>query len=309
MTACPLCGGRGRPAFEKAGWRHAECDRCATWYVDPVPSADALAAFYRDASADPGSRFCWEGTARHAHATWARALADAERLAGRGPLLDVGCGGGQFLEFARERGWVELEGVELSEAAAAAARARTGARIHPLPLDDAPLEEGRWAAITAWDVLEHLRDPGRALRRAFALLRPGGVLAVGTPHRHGLTLRTFRARALLVMPPEHLLLASRAGLRAAAAAAGFEVMRLETVDLHLRQWTAWMRGGGAVAPPGGAAPDRPAARDRAAFLATYRRLTGASGFGALQATANLALRAARLGDQLVAVLRRPARRC
>ena len=37
-------------------------------------------------------------------------------------------------------------------------------------------------AVYCWDVLEHVRDPSRALRNLVATLRPGGVLIVGLPH-------------------------------------------------------------------------------------------------------------------------------
>jgi SAM-dependent methyltransferase len=154
-----------------------------------------------------------------------------------------------------------------------------------------------------WDVLEHLADPRAALRRVHELLRPSGVLAVGTPHRHGVTLRAFGARALLVVPPEHLLLASSDGLRAAATDAGFEVVRLVTVDIHLRQWTSWARGRGDVEARSAAGP----ADDRVAFLSTYRRITESAAFGAVQAAANAVLRATHLGDQLFALLRRANR--
>lgn len=45
-------------------------------------------------------------------------------------LLDVGCGTGDFLLFARARSW-HPTGIDLSERAAAQARARVGSRRAP----------------------------------------------------------------------------------------------------------------------------------------------------------------------------------
>jgi SAM-dependent methyltransferase len=299
---CPLCADGGRLAFAKDGFTHYQCRGCDSLFVEPVPSPAELADFYRRNDADQNSRLCWEGGNRHAHATWARALAAAERLAGPGPLLDVGCGAGQFLAFARARGWMQLSGLELAPEAAAAARRASGAEVHEATLDGGDLPEGRFALVSLWDVLEHLPDPGQALGRLYRLLRPGGVLLLGVPHRHGITLRAFGARSLIVMPPEHLILPSRRGLLAATRRAGLEPVRAETTEVRLREWLdaarRWLRPGARTVPP---AP----AEERADYLRLYGRVTGAGAFGLVQGAANVVLRATRLGDQLTLVLRRP----
>ena len=299
MSACPLCGGPGRPAFEKGGHVHAACQACGSWFVDPVPPAEALAAFYQRAAEEAGSRLCWEGSSAHAHALWDRAL-EAVRRRGGGPLLDVGCGAGQFLAHARRRGFQDLAGVEPSPAAAAAARLASGAVVHELELSATPPRPGGHAAVTLWDVLEHLPAPRAARGRARALLRPGGLLGVATPNRRGLSALAFGARALVVSPPEHLLVATRRGLAAALQAEGLRLLRLESLELRLREWT----GGGGEAAAGPAAASGGAARDR--YRGAYDRLTGWGGFGLLHAAGNAVLSAARLGDQLLAIAERPA---
>ncbi len=45
---CPLCRGGGKPSFEKLGYIHHTCSTCRTLFVYPVPSPDALAAYYQD---------------------------------------------------------------------------------------------------------------------------------------------------------------------------------------------------------------------------------------------------------------------
>jgi SAM-dependent methyltransferase len=48
--------------------------------------------------------------------------------------------------------------------------------------DILPGEEGAFDALFALEILEHLENPRRCLRRAFELLRPGGRLIVSTPN-------------------------------------------------------------------------------------------------------------------------------
>ena len=57
-------------------------------------------------------------------------------------LLEVGCASGLLLKRAIERGW-QAEGVELSDAAVADARA-LGLDVHQGALDDAPLDNKAW---------------------------------------------------------------------------------------------------------------------------------------------------------------------
>ena len=156
--------------------------------------------------------------------------------------------------------------------------------------------------VSLWDVLEHLPDPGLALGRLCRLLRPGGLLLLGVPHRHGITLRAFGARSLIVMPPEHLVLPSRRGLLAAARRAGLEPLRAETTEVRLREWLdagrRWLGRGGREVP-------RAAAEERADYLRLYGTITGSGAFGLVQAAANVVLRLTRLGDQLTLILRRP----
>lgn len=307
VAACPLCGGGGEPSIEKAGYRYHSCSACRTLFLHPVPPPEALAAYYRDPAAEQKSRFSWEQSHRHAHRGWRRALEEAARLAGPGPLLDVGCGAGQFLSFARALGFEDLAGVELSPEAAEAARRATGATVHGVDLLRAPLPSGHFAAVTLWDVLEHLADPRRALRRVAELLRPGGVVVIATPNRGGITLRALGSRTLVVTPPEHLFLASRPGLAGAVAAEGFLTRRLEASDLYLKEWVRLLRReDGAESAGAGQAGARALAGDgRRSYVRLYEWLTALPVFPALHSAANAVLRATRLGDQLLALAQKP----
>jgi SAM-dependent methyltransferase len=95
-------------------------------------------------------------------------------------VLDVGCGAGDLLQEFASRGW-EPYGLEPSGAGAAAA-ARRGAVVHPGTLRDQPWQPGSFRLITFHHALEHIPDPVDALRRARALLEPGGLLVIAVPN-------------------------------------------------------------------------------------------------------------------------------
>ncbi len=76
----------------------------------------------------------------------------------RGPLLDVGCGGGLFLGMMRERGFRVL-GLDFSREAASIAWRRQQAPAVCAMLENAPIRPEALAGLTMFHVLEHLYDP------------------------------------------------------------------------------------------------------------------------------------------------------
>jgi 2-polyprenyl-3-methyl-5-hydroxy-6-metoxy-1,4-benzoquinol methylase len=97
-------------------------------------------------------------------------------------LLDLGCAAGGLATLLPG---VEVVGVELDEAYAAAAEQHCARVIHAdveqLARDG--LEDlGRFDCMVAADVLEHLVDPWSALRAYARLLDPGGAAVVSLPN-------------------------------------------------------------------------------------------------------------------------------
>ena len=117
---------------------------------------------------DPGVRGAW-----------------AERLrdwlpTGPGDVLDLGCGTGSLSLLAAEQGH-RVTGVDLSPAMVELARAKLAGRDAAFLVGDAampPVGEQRFDVVLGRHVLWALPDPGRALRRWWGLLRPGGRLVL-----------------------------------------------------------------------------------------------------------------------------------
>jgi 2-polyprenyl-3-methyl-5-hydroxy-6-metoxy-1,4-benzoquinol methylase len=100
-------------------------------------------------------------------------------------VLDVGCASGYSVEpLRRDRQCAYVDGVEMSEP-----DAREAARVCREVVVGSAEEEATYAelqgpydAILFGDVLEHLRDPQRALRAVAPLLAPGGVVICSIPN-------------------------------------------------------------------------------------------------------------------------------
>ena len=146
-------------------------------------------------------------------------------------LLDVGAHAGRLMSLVRAAGW-DVEGIELNPRTAARAAAATGAVVHQGNIfsvePHAPFD-----AVTLIDVLEHIPDPRRALARAAAWLRPGGVLVVKVPNGGAQRLKeSVRAivrpgyRPTLADNLVHINHFTPASLRLALERSGFTQVRL-----------------------------------------------------------------------------------
>ena len=135
------------------------------------------------------------------------------------PVLDLGCGRGEFLGLLREAG-IEARGVDADADMVAFARGEG------LPVEQADLlprleslEDGALGGVFMGQVVEHLPPPAlvRALELAHAKLRPGGLLVAETINPLSpLALRHYFADLTHAQPlvPETLeLLARQAGFR------------------------------------------------------------------------------------------------
>jgi predicted TPR repeat methyltransferase len=156
---------------------------------------------HHDASYAAGAYAVYAG-AEHIRAAIARhRLATVRELAPDGPWLDVGCSTGSFMAEARRIG-ITIEGLEMSSAAIAQTRSQ-GLIAHHGAVE-AFVPGRRYAAITAFDFVEHLRDPVAFVRTAASWLVPGGVLAMTLPNIASVSARVMRQHWYFYAVPDHL---------------------------------------------------------------------------------------------------------
>jgi SAM-dependent methyltransferase len=141
-------------------------------YRNPPP-AEVLALHYENVYEDDSAS---DYIDEHRRAIF-RPFLEGFPPSGRARLLDIGCGSGEFLSLARERGW-NVEGVEISPRGATLARRRSLA-VYPTVGD---LKDEAYDVVTLWNVVDFFPRPLEQMRQICRVLAPGGAALVRTPN-------------------------------------------------------------------------------------------------------------------------------
>ena len=218
-------------------FRIIECSQCRLIRLHPQPTPHELREYY-----PPSDWFVPEGSAAERmeqryrrlvlrdHLRFVeRALRESEQS---GPVLDVGCGGGLFLQMLAERGRARVVGLDFSLDAAKAAWWRAGVPAICGTLSQAPLAPGTCAAVTMFHVLEHLYDPASYLDAARRLLRPDGRLVVQVPNAGCWQFLLLGDRWTGIDVPRHLTDFRLSDLERLLDNCGFEVLRQKHFSLR-----------------------------------------------------------------------------
>lgn len=235
-TSCPLCATppklhREVSSRDRYGnpLRSVLCQRCGLVFASPMPSEERLARFYE---AEYRRNYKKSVAPRRRHILRAFRLA-AERFESlrphipeTGKAIDIGSGGGEWVCLLGRLGY-EAAGIEPSEGYAEFARREYGAGITIAPLSTVSLS-APYELITAFHVLEHLRDPADALRRFAAALsaQPTSRVVIEVPNIATVLQATrskFHFAHVVGFTPASLeAMASRAGLALVADLSGEE---------------------------------------------------------------------------------------
>jgi 2-polyprenyl-3-methyl-5-hydroxy-6-metoxy-1,4-benzoquinol methylase len=209
------------------------CRRCRRVLLDPRPAPGEIPACYSDGYYGAGSRkfippieHVVDRFRDHRAALAARLLTGIQN-AGNGRVLDIGCGGGQFLARLIRSGYLG-HGTELSPETGIRAAQVPGLNLHLGALEAGTYAPGAFDLISIWHVLEHLPDPDLALRYCNRWLAPGGLLLTAVPNTGSWQAAIFGGSWFHLDPPRHLHHFDRASLTAMLAGAGFRVERIRT---------------------------------------------------------------------------------
>ena len=218
-------GGQGLiPTTDSFGTALADivrCGVCGHMQLAVMPSEESLAEAYGEAESGD---YVEEEEGQRATA---RVVLDRlEPLEPPRRLLEIGCWVGFLLAEAEQRG-LQAQGIEPSDFAAAYARDRLGLEVQHAGLAEAELPGSAFSAVVMADVIEHLIDPGAALRRCRELLAPGGKIALVLPDSGSVLARAMGRRWWSVIPT-HVQYFTRSSLALLLEREGYELLAVAT---------------------------------------------------------------------------------
>jgi SAM-dependent methyltransferase len=180
-------------AGREASYAYRQCRSCDLVQLHPFPRLEDLIAAYPsdyvafvDQDEDRGAlyRFLF----RLQNRLFLRQLRSVVPKGAR--VLDVGCGNGGFLERLRPLGVAELHGIDFSPHAVELA-ARKGVVTFQGVFEDFAATAGTFDAVFMNHYIEHVLHPAAELRKACAVLKPGGWLIGELPNYDSIDRRIF----------------------------------------------------------------------------------------------------------------------
>ncbi len=171
-VSCDLCGSddhellysRFDPVTQRE-YNLVEC-RCGMAFVNPMPTPESIPRLY------PDDYLKDKQDMTPLYSRMMEFLPEVEN----GKLLDVGCGRGDFIHHAATFGW-QVGGVDLID----------WKSPHKVPIRvgdflTMSLPEHCYDVVTAWAVLEHVRQPSLFFKRASELVKEGGHFVFVVPN-------------------------------------------------------------------------------------------------------------------------------
>ena len=124
-------------------------------------------------------------------------------------ILDYGCGGGAFVEFLREAGFKHAVGFDQ----------------YCERYQDRSVLDGQYDMVLSQDVIEHVAEPWELLREFDRLVRPGGLVVIGTPNSEDVDLKNPEASVHALHQPYHRHIMSKRLVSTVAEPLGWELLK------------------------------------------------------------------------------------
>ena len=190
IRSCPLCGSdSSKLSFEIDSFSYHRCLSCDSLYTKPhlkdgvldTLYSDGTYQVYQDSLVKTGSKIR-KGVLEQRKYQQIEMIIDKDSPS----LLDVGCGGGTFLEVCKEKGWT-VEGVDPSPKDSSL----DNIKIHQGDFNQMRFKS-KYDVITFWGVLEHLSEPIIAINKAKELLNNNGMIVFEVPSANCFTSKYLK---------------------------------------------------------------------------------------------------------------------
>jgi 2-polyprenyl-3-methyl-5-hydroxy-6-metoxy-1,4-benzoquinol methylase len=232
-VSCPACASSAAARImDKFELHYLQCLDCRMVYLSPRPGPALLSDYYNNSEN-------YEYWNKHIFPASEDARREkifrprAERVVDfcsrfdvpLGTLIDVGAGFGTFCEEIRAAGFERVIAIEPTPDLAQTCRDK-GLEVIEQPVEE--IRSGLAAeVVTAFEVIEHLFDPGAFVQACRRFLAPGGLLVLTCPNFEGFDIQVLRELSTAV-DLEHLNYFTPASLCHLVERFGFRLVEVST---------------------------------------------------------------------------------
>jgi SAM-dependent methyltransferase len=228
---CIFCGKRSDEiAWMENGFIGRRCD-CGLIYISPRPELDEILRLYNSDEADRGAE-------SRVESEFAGRLNGQHRLRlirkhlRTGALLEIGSGGGYFLDESRRVGF-EPFSVELNLQEAKFIKEKLMIPVETNPFTKSSFAGIDFDIICHFDVVSHFYDPISEFKKFNKSLKDGGILFFETGNGGDLSPRWLKFIGQLQYP-QHLFLFSKKNIEQLCTQTGFEIMEIHQYSIFLQ---------------------------------------------------------------------------
>lgn len=191
LSKCPLCKS-GRflnyaeitdHAVSKENFILCKCSNCELLFTNPRPTEDKIGPYYNFpeyySHEDKAKNLTQWIYQKVRNFSISKKVNFISRLKRKGKLLDYGCGTGEFLKAAKNKGW-KISGIEPNEKARNQANLKLNEKVKN------SIEElnknSDYDIITLFHVLEHIHELRKTLKKIITHLKSDGYLIIAVPN-------------------------------------------------------------------------------------------------------------------------------
>lgn len=163
-----------------------------------------------------------------------------KKIKEKGSFLDIGCGSGALLFYARQDGW-QVKGLELSAYLAREVKRKHDIEVTPINFMALEDFDQKYNLVALRHVLEHIHDSRLAMSKLYNLLIPGGHAVLEFPNIEGISFKVkrFVAKTGLTQKkfqpgfvPGHCNEFSKKSFTWLATEMGFQIIHWETYSTN-----------------------------------------------------------------------------
>lgn len=244
IETCPSCGSKDFSHhvttadyfLTKEEFDVEKCNQCGLLFTNPIPKPEEIGKYYASEKyySHPQKTFSPLGSLYNfiKYLNLRSKYNIIAQTFPTGTLLDIGCGSGDFLKFAKKQGW-NVSGIEPNSSARKFASQQTGENIL-LPEQSHLLVENSFDVITMWHVLEHVLDLHTQLSTIKNLAKQNASIIIALPNHDSFDGNKYKKHWAAWDVPRHLYHFNKKSVQQLFSKFGFKLQ-----DISPMKWDAF----------------------------------------------------------------------